>query len=352
MNRTILHCDMNAFFASVELLDYPELKNVPMVVCGDPKNRHGIILAKNEIAKKYGVKTAETLMQAKKKCPGLMTVPPNHEKYTKYSHLINDIYYRYTDMVEPFSIDESWLDVTGSLKLFGTGRQIADTIREHIKMELGLTLSVGVSFNKIFAKMGSEYKKPDATTEITKDNYKELLWGLPAADMFFVGRVTADKLKKTGINTIGDLANSNVKRLVKLLGKQGEMIHNYANGIDDSPVRYISDRPSMKSVGNGITFARNLVNEDDIITAVTGLSDTVASRLRRYKLKACGVKTDTKDSYFKSVSRQMQLPTSTNISKEISDAAVRLVKASFPPGTEIRLITVTAINLEAEDEAV
>lgn len=350
MNRTILHCDMNAFFASVELLDYPELRNVPMAVCGNPENRHGIILAKNELAKKYGIKTAETFRQAKKKCPALVTVPPNHAKYTKYSRLINEIYYRYTDMVEPFSIDESWLDVTGSRNLFGSGREIADAIRAEVKNELGLTLSVGVSFNKIFAKMGSEYKKPDATTEITKANYKELLWPLPASEMFFVGRVTADKLKKIGIDTIGDIANSNRKRLVSLLGKQGGMIHDYANGLDDEPVRYATDRPDLKSVGNGITFSRNLTSEEDITTAVIGLSDTVASRLRRYRLKARGVKTDTKDAYFKNISRQKQLPFATNITKEIAETAAELVKSSFPAGTEIRLITVTAINIEAENE--
>ena len=184
MDRVILHCDMNGFFASVELLDYPQLKDKPMAVCGNPDNRHGIILAKNEIAKSYGVVTAETLWQARKKCPQLQTVPPHHDKYRHYSKLINEIYLRYTDMVEPFSVDESWLDVTGSLRLFGTGRQIADTLRETVKKELGLTLSAGVSFNKIFAKMGSDYKKPDATTVITRENFKSLLWPMDILHVF------------------------------------------------------------------------------------------------------------------------------------------------------------------------
>ncbi len=349
MERTVLHCDMNAFFASVELLDYPELKNVPMAVCGDPKSRHGIILAKNELAKKAGVVTAETLWQAKRKCPELQTVPPNHAKYSHYSKLINEIYYRYTDLVEPFSIDESWLDVTGSRGLFGSGRQIADSIRATVKKELDLTLSVGVSFNKIFAKMGSEYKKPDATTEITVENYRNILWPLPVSQMFFVGRATADSLHRIGILTIGDLANADRARLVKLLGKQGGILHDYANGRDNEPVRRADDHPLLKSVGNGITFTRNLKTEDDILTAVTGLSDTVASRLRKHKLKARGVKTDTKDVYFKNISRQKQLACPTNIAKEIADAAFELVQASFPSGTEIRLITVTAINVEPED---
>ena len=185
-DRVILHCDMNGFFASVELLSHPELREKPMAVCGDPDSRHGIILAKNEIAKKYGIVTAETIWQAKKKCPDLQLVPPHMADYKYYSQEINKIYQRFTDMVEPFSIDESWLDVTASQSLFGTGRQIADTIRQTIKNELALTLSAGVSFNKVFAKMGSEYKKPDATTEITRQNYKTLLWPLKADELFFV----------------------------------------------------------------------------------------------------------------------------------------------------------------------
>ena len=198
-NRVILHCDMNGFFASVELLDYPELRDKPMAVCGDPVSRHGIILAKNEIAKRYGIVTAETLWQARKKCPDLQTVPPHHKKYQHYSRLINEIYLQYTDMVEPFSVDESWLDVTASQKLFGNGEQIADKIRNQVKKELGLTLSAGVSFNKIFAKMGSDYKKPDATTVITQENYKNILWPLDIRDLFFVGKATADKLQGIGI---------------------------------------------------------------------------------------------------------------------------------------------------------
>ena len=205
-DRVILHCDMNGFFASVELLSHPELRDRPMAVCGSPDKRHGIILAKNEPAKKAGVVTAETVWQALKKCPDLQFVPPHMSKYKHYSRLINEIYQRFTDMVEPFSIDESWLDVTASQSLFGSGREIADTIRETVKKELGLTLSAGVSFNKIFAKMGSEYKKPDATTLITRENYKDILWPLPARDMFFVGKATAQKLAAAGISTIGDIA--------------------------------------------------------------------------------------------------------------------------------------------------
>lgn len=351
MDRTIIHCDMNGFFASVELLARPDLKNVPMAVSGNPDSRHGIILAKNELAKKYGVVTAETIWSAKKKCPDLQLVRPHHDKYKKYSQLINAVYYRYTDMVEPFSIDESWLDVSGSLKLFGSGVQIADLIRETVKRELGLTLSAGVSYNKIFAKMGSDYKKPDATTLITRDNFKELLWPMDISEMFFVGSATAAKLKRTGILTIGDLACTNKYVLQGLLGKQGGMLYDYANGLDESPVAHSYEKQKIKSVGNGITFRRNLVTTGDIQTALKALSDTVSSRLRAYQMKASGIKIDIKDPYFKTISRQKQLESPTNITEEIYSSAYALLKASWTLGSPIRLLTVTGIGLVNENES-
>lgn len=351
MDRVILHCDMNGFFASVELLDYPHLKDTPMAVCGNPDNRHGIILAKNELAKAYGIVTAETLWQARKKCPDLQVVPPHHKKYKHYSKLINEIYLRYTDMVEPFSVDESWLDVTGSQKLFGSGKKIADELRETIKKELGLTLSAGVSFNKIFAKMGSDYKKPDATTVISRENYKQILWPLDIREMFFVGKVTADKLHHFGIKTIGELATADKKSLVSLLGKQGGVIHDYANGLDMTPVLRFDRQEKIKSVGNGTTFRRNLTGEEDIRTGVTALSDTVASRLRKYKMKAFGVKVDIKDPDFKVISRQVQLDNPTNLTEVIADTAMELIKKHWRMRDPIRLITVTAINLCDENQA-
>lgn len=351
MDRVILHCDMNGFFASVELLDYPHLKDKPMAVCGNPDNRHGIILAKNELAKAYGVVTAETLWQARKKCPDLQVVPPHHSKYKHYSKLINEIYLRYTDMVEPFSVDESWLDVTSSQKLFGSGKQIADEIRETVKKELGLTLSAGVSFNKIFAKMGSDYKKPDATTVISRDNYKEILWPLDIRAMFFVGKVTADKLHDFGIKTIGELAKTDKNSLIGLLGKQGGVIHDYANGLDITPVSRFDQQEKIKSVGNGTTFRRNLTGEEDIRTGVTALSDTVASRLRKYKMKAFGVKVDIKDPNFKVISRQVQLDNPTNLTEVIADTAMELIRKHWRMRDPIRLITVTAINLCDENQA-
>ncbi len=351
MDRVILHCDMNSFFASVELLSHPELKEVPVAVSGNPDNRHGIILAKNEPAKKAGVVTAETVWQALKKCPNLQFLRPHHAKYREYSRQINAIYYRFTDMVEPFSIDESWLDVTASQKLFGNGGQIADQIRETVKKELGLTLSVGVSFNKIFAKMGSEYKKPDATTIITRENYKDLLWPLPIREMIFIGSATAEKLHAFGIKTIGDLALSDKNWLENTFGKNGLAMYESANGLENSPVALATEKQKIKSVGNGITFKRNLIGEDDIRTAVISLADTVASRLRKYQLKAGGVKVDIKDPYFKTISRQKQLDTRTNLAEEIASSVLDLLKRSWDLNSAIRLLTVTAINLSEEDEA-
>ena len=351
MDRTILHCDMNGFFASVELLFRPDLRGKPVAVCGNPKNRHGIILAKSEEAKACGVVTAETIWQAKKKCPDLILIPPHHEKYREYSLKINEIYCRFTDMVEPFSIDESWLDVTASRQLFGSGVEIADQIRETVKRELGLTLSAGVSFNKIFAKMGSDYKKPDATTEISRENYKEILWPMAVEEMFFVGKATAARLRQMGIRTIGDLAWADEALLIAALGKQGKQIREYARGEEQTPVSRYEDANQIKSVGNGMTFRRNLVGIDDCKVAITALSDKVATRLRKYALKGNGVKVDIKDPYFKTISRQKQLSGPTNLKEEISKAALELVGACWSMENPIRLLTVTVIGLQPENAA-
>lgn len=342
--KTILHCDMNSFFASVELLDYPQLTNCPVAVAGDPNSRHGIILAKNQLAKERGVVTAETVWQARKKCPGLVLLPPHHEKYHFYSEKINRIYLRFTDMVEPFSIDESWLDVTGSRKLFGTGQEIADRIRHTVKSELGLTLSAGVSDNRIFAKMGSDYKKPDATTVVTHKFFHDVFWPMDVDHMFFAGRKTGEKLKASGIETIGDLATSDPLMLKALIGKHGELLWKYANGLDNEPVKLWLHRDPVKSVGNGMTFKRNLVTHNDILTGVTGLSFYVAERLRHYNLKASGIRVDIKKPDFTSSSRQKQLISATDSGDDIKNAALELIKQHHD-GSPIRMLTITAINL-------
>lgn len=350
-DRVILHCDMNGFFASVELLDYPQLRDKPMAVSGSPDNRHGIILAKNEIAKSYGIVTAETIWQAKKKCPDLVTVPPHHEKYRHYSKLINEIYLDYTDQVEPFSVDESWLDVTASQKLFGSGKQIADEIRTRVRETYGLTLSAGVSFNKIFAKMGSEYKKPDATTVISRDNFKDLLWPLDIGELFFVGEATAGKLRKCGISTIGELARSDRNMVAGLLGRHGGDIHDYANGLDATPVLRFDQRAKAKSVGHNVTFSRDLQGEEDIKKAVMSISAEVARRLRKNHMKAFGVKVDIKNKSLKVISRQTQLDNPTNLTDVISENAMEIIRSSWNLREPIRMLSVTGINLCDEDQA-
>lgn len=349
MDRVILHCDMNSFYASIELLDHPEYRNVPMAVSGDPASRHGIILAKNEPAKKYGIRTAETVWQAKRKCPNLVLLPPHREKYRDYHQRINAIFLDYTELVEPFSIDESWLDVTGSRKLFGSGKEIADTIRRRVRDELGLTLSAGVSFNKIFAKMGSEYRKPDATTVISREDYQAVLWPLPVSDFFFVGRATASRLSGIGIETIGDLAEAEESVLIRLLGKQGSKLRQAARGEDETPVRRYDEKRQAKSVGNGVTFPRDLTEEDDILAAITSLSDTVSARLRKAGLRAGGVKVDIKDPSLVTISRQMKLDDPTDRAADIIRAAMDLIRGTVAPGSPIRLLTVTAIHLEEKN---
>lgn len=344
-DRRILHCDMNSFYASVELLSRPDIKDKPVAVAGDPDSRHGIILAKNELAKKFGVVTAETIQSAKRKCPTLVTIPPHHEKYNEYSHMLNSIYLEYTDLVEPFSVDESWLDVTASEMLLGDAKIIADNIRERVHCELGLTLSVGVFFNKIFAKMGSDYKKPDATTVISRENFRELLWPMPVSEMFFVGRATATKLNNFGIHTIGDLAHADQALLSNTFGVHGLSLYKYANGQDDDPVRAYDNREDIKSVGHGMTFRRNLRGVDDIGLALTELTDKVSTRLRRHKKWARGIKIEITTPEFKRLSRQKHLSSPINSPAAFRNTAFELIKELNYTNRSIRLLTVTAINL-------
>lgn len=345
MERTILHCDCNSFYASVECVLNPKLKNVPMAVGGSVEARHGIILAKNELAKKYNVKTAEAIWQAKKKCPDLVIVPPHHELYEEYSKKVNDIYKEYTDLVEPFGIDESWLDVTGSRALFGDGKTIADTLRNRIKNELGITISVGVSFNKVFAKLGSDYKKPDATTVISKENFKEIVYPLPVTDMLFAGKKTAIQLERLGIKTIGDLANANEKEVVKLLGKNGELLIEYARGEDESPVKSVTEERELKSVGNGITFRHDLLGAEQIKQGIHIISESVATRMKRHDVKCRTIRIQIKDTNLKTVSRQRAIDPPTNLEKVLRDVSFELLCEIWDVKKPIRAITITGANL-------
>lgn len=343
--RIILHSDCNSFFASVEEVMKPELKKYPMAVCGSIENRHGIILAKNQLAKKFNILTAETVIEAKRKCPDLVLVEPHHNKYSEYSKIINQIYQSFTDLVEPFGVDESWLDVSGSSLLFGSGYDIAHQLRRYIRENLGLTVSVGVSYNKVFAKLGSDYKKPDAVTEINHDNYKNIVHPLPVTDLFMVGRNVADSLRSIGINTIGDLAQTPQSFMSSRFGKIGENIHAYANGIDGSPVVSFYNADVPKSVGNGMTFRRDLVTREDISTGVLALTDEVTSRLRKYGLKCNTLQVSLKNSDFKTVSKQATLPYALNSKKDIYDASMSVIDLFWKKGSPVRSITVTCTNL-------
>lgn len=352
MNRIILHCDLNSFYASMELLSHPEFRNIPAAVCGDPASRHGIILAKNDPAKKFGIQTAETIWQARKKCPDLILLPPHHALYRDYSRKINAIYDEYTDLVEPFGIDESWLDITHTLHLFGgNARALADTLRERVKREFGLTLSVGVSFNKVFAKLGSDYRKPDATTVISPENWREIVWPLPVGAMLYIGGAAQKILRKYGIETIGQLAACRRETLEILLGKLGGQLYDYANGLDDSPVKSRYEAEPVKSVGNGTTFPENLTTRQQITDGITMLTDEVASRLRHYDLYAGGIQVTVRDPEFHDRSRQRQFSAPTHLFRDLMGTAVELINELWKPPSPVRLLRVTAINLVPADEA-
>ncbi|MBR5874787.1 MAG: DNA polymerase IV [Oscillospiraceae bacterium] len=347
-DRYILHCDCNGFFASVELLSYPELWDKPVAVGGDSETRHGIVLAKNEAAKKYGIKTAETLWQARKKCPDLIVLPPHHDRYSHYSKIINGIYTQYTDLVEPFGIDESWLDVTNTYMLFADSpQQLADELRQRIKYETGLTISVGVSFNKIFAKLGSDYKKPDATTVIDRNNYKDIVYPLSVGDLIYVGKSTQSALAEMGVKTIGQLAQMPLKTLEERFGKHGTDLYKYANGLEDSPVSSYYSEKDVKSIGSGNTFGKNLHTMEEIKPALLRLSEDVGTRLRRRGMYANGVQLTIRYPDFHTFTRQCKIP-STDITNDIYKRALKLFIDNRNPQIAIRALTVTAIDLEKE----
>lgn len=342
-DRIILHCDCNSFFASVETVLEPRYKNVPMAVCGDVERRHGIILAKNELAKKYGIQTAETVYSAKKKCPQLVLASPHYDEYVKYSRMANEIYARYTDMIESFGIDESWLDVTAS-GIFGTGYEIAEKIRRQIKEELGITVSIGVSFNKVFAKLGSDYKKPDAITVISRENYKDIVLPLPVSTLLFVGKKTTEALKTLGIRTIGDLAAASRELLSLKLGKAGEQLSKYARAEDDSPVASV-DAHESKSLGNGFTFKHDLVGREECRVGINYLAEEIGTKLRIRGQKCAGVQLSIKDEFLRTIQRNAIIDPPTDISAEIAARAFEILCKEWSSERPVRMITVTATNL-------
>ncbi len=345
--RIILHSDLNNCYASIESINHPEYKEIPLAVGGDPEKRHGIILAKNEIAKKYGIKTGEPLWQAQKKCPSLKILPPNFPLYEKYCSLARSIYCEYTDLVESFGPDEAWLDVTGSTGLFGSGEAIAEEIRRRIRTELGLTVSIGVSFNKVFAKFGSDYKKPDAVTVITPENFKEIIWDAPVGDLLFVGPSTVRELNRRCIYTVRDAVNLGRERLIQIFGKNGERLYIYATGMDTTPVMHTEEILPIKSIGNSTTPPRDLKNFEDAKILLYILSESVAKRLRDHSLVCSGVQIHLRTSGLITFERQKKLKFSTNLSENICKEGLSLLQQynCYP----LRSIGIRAFDLSPEN---
>lgn len=346
--RIILHSDLNNFYASVECLYHPEYRGKPLAVLGDPEARHGIVLAKNYEAKKFEVQTGDPMWMAKQKCPDIIFVPPHYDLYMKHSKLVREIYSEYTDQVEPYGLDECWLDVTGSASLFGSGEEIANEIRRRVKFELGVSVSVGVSFNKIFAKLGSDMKKPDATTVIESDRFKEIVWPLPVKELLYVGRATHNKLRQKGVLTIGELANTNPENLKFWLGKMGVVLWQFANGLDTSPVSNIGAKSLIKTVGNSTTAPRDLVTDDDIKITLMVLSESVSARLREYGFICRTVQIGIRDNELNWIERQGKLDIPNRTAKSIFELAFALFK-KHTNGKPIRSLSVRACNLEPVD---
>lgn len=349
MKRRILHCDMNNFYASVECMLNPELKGKAVAVGGSQEERHGIILAKNYAAKAYGVSTGEAIWQAKQKCKDLVVVPPHYEHYIKYSRLAREIYSRFTDKIEPFGMDECWLDISGTEMLFGSAEKVANDIREIIKFELGLTISVGVSFNKIFAKLGSDMKKPDAVTCLFEEDFKEKIWNLPASDMLGVGRRTEATLDRYGIHTIGQLATMDPNFLKSVLKSYGSMLWAYANGYDNSAVCDYGYKSPIKSIGHGITTKRDLEKESDVWPVILELSQDIGHKLRENELAATGVSICVRDTELFTKGWQCKLPMSAQSESYLAREAYKLFLNSYGWKHDIRSITVRAIDLIPAD---
>lgn len=348
-SRIILHSDCNCFYASVELLHHPELRGKPIAVGGDPEARHGIVLTADYVAKKYGVKTGMPLWQAKQVCPDITFLPPRMDLYLRFSHMAHEIYAEYTDRQEPYGIDECWLDVTDSAKIMGSGYEIASDISKKIKSELGITVSIGVSFNKIFAKLGSDYKKPDAITTMYENEFKDKAWKLPASDLLYVGKSTNQKLKKYGIHTIGDIAQADESFLNRILGKMGNTLWAFANGYDDSPVKIENTSAPIKSIGNSTTTFRDLLCNEDVKIIIYMLSESVSSRLRKHGFRCRTVEINIRDTELFSFSKQTTLSNATNITSEIAEAAYELFLISYIWNKPIRSVGVRGCNLVNEN---
>ncbi len=349
--RFIFHSDLNNFYASVECALDPSLRGHPVAVCGSVESRHGIVLAKNNLAKKYGVKTAQVIWQAKQKCPDLVLVPADYEKYSKYSYLARKIYYDYTDRVEPFGADEAWLDVTGCKGIhdFESAKKLADEIRNRIFDELGLTVSIGVSYNKIFAKLASDYKKPDATTVFSPDKYGEIIANLPASDMIYVGKSTEETLAKFGVRTIGEIAGLSEFFMRSTFGKNGIFLLGNARGEDTSAVVHETEFEEIKSIGNSVTTPRDLENDDDVRMMCWMLAESVGARLRRHGLKCCTIQISIRESDLKTHEHQVKLSEPTDCTRIIAENACRIFTSVYDWHTSVRSIGIRGTNLCSAD---
>ena len=349
-SRAILHSDLNCYYASVEMMLNPALRGKAVAVCGSTEDRHGIVLAKSELAKKAGIKTGMVNWEARRLCKNLIVVPPQYDEYLKFSKLTRAIYRRYTDLVEPYGMDECWLDVSHS-GIMGAPLDIAEEIRSSVREELGLTVSIGVSFNKVFAKLGSDMKKPDAITTIMEDEYREKIWPLPASDLLYCGPATTKKLARYGIYTIGDLARTNVDFIRRLLGVNGVALWTYANGLDNSrvmPQDYVSP---VKSVGHGITCTADLKNEEEVKKVIYELSQDVGHRLRVHELAAQKVQIWIRGNDLFGLQYQCPLPFKTQLPSDIASAAFNLFQSNYTWGTDVRAVTVRAIDLVPQARA-
>lgn len=348
MNRVILHSDMNACYASIEAKLNPELKGIPMAVAGNPANRHGIILAKSEKAKKMGVKTGELIWQAMSKCPDLTIVPPHYEEYLRHSKMARALYYEYTNQVEPFGLDECYLDVTGSVHLFGSGEEIAEEIRKRMKEEIGISVSVGVSFCKIFAKLASDMKKPDATTVISEENFKEKVWPLPVRDLVGIGPATERKLNKIGIFTLGDISQTPIKLMKNLLGVNGVYLWQYCNGMDIRPVVDRDHKEAIKSIGNSSTTRRDLNSDEEVFNVLQELSFSVSRRLREAELEAMGVEVFVRNSELQSFNFSKKINMASQSSIILVREAMEIFKEKYRWAFPVRAVGIRAINLRGQ----
>ena len=348
--RQILHVDCNNFYASVECLYHPEIRNYPVVVAGDAANRHSVIMAKNLIAKKLGIQTGDVVWQARARVPNLVVMSPDYPKYIKYSRRCREIYREYTEQVEPFGLDECWLDLTGSLPMLKKDAvAVAEEIRRRVKYELGITVSIGVSYNKIFAKLGSDLKKPDAVTVIPKENFKEIVWNLPVSDLLYVGDRTASKLELIAVNTIGDLARLDIEIARRKFGKMGEILWAFANGYDSTPVRKVGEEAVIKSIGNGITCHRDLENEQDVKLVFQILAESVASRLRESGMKCKGVQIMLRGNDLSGFVRQHKVRLPMNTSEPLVDEAMDLLRRNWRWQRRLRSISLSGIYLVSAD---